>query len=82
MHCKPLPPTLPLPPFLFRFPTARGKSNQVLAFCFCRELRADVGPRTSRCMRGPRAGDAAVALRMLVVLSELPCPAVLRESPA
>ncbi|OPJ74681.1 kinase suppressor of Ras 2 isoform X1 [Patagioenas fasciata] len=25
LHCKPLPPTLPLPPFLFRFPTARAR---------------------------------------------------------
>ncbi|XP_071619682.1 kinase suppressor of Ras 2 [Heliangelus exortis] len=25
LHCKPLPPTLPPPPFLFRFPTARAR---------------------------------------------------------
>ncbi|XP_069726993.1 kinase suppressor of Ras 2 isoform X1 [Phaenicophaeus curvirostris] len=25
LHCKPLPPTLSLPPFLFRFPTARAR---------------------------------------------------------
>ncbi|KAM6052530.1 kinase suppressor of Ras 2 isoform 2-T2 [Chlamydotis macqueenii] len=25
LHCKPLPPTLPLPSFLFRFPTARAR---------------------------------------------------------
>ncbi|NXB02151.1 KSR2 Kinase, partial [Cnemophilus loriae] len=28
LHCKPLPPTLPLPPFLFRFPTARGVGSE------------------------------------------------------
>lgn len=64
LHCKPLPPTLPLPPFLFRFPTARGKSNQVFAFCFCPRAQGGCGTPNPPV----HAGDAAVALRMLVVL--------------
>ena len=58
--------------------------QQVLAFCYRRELRADAwdpkSPAALSVHGGPCNGDAAVPLRMLVVLSELPYPALLWES--
>lgn len=44
LHCKPLPPTLPLPPFLFRFPTARGKCQKGFSLSLTQGARVAPGP--------------------------------------